>query len=93
MKLWVRLQFKLKILMMFGFTLFHLKKKMYLKKIGLIFQSIFRFEFNSDGLLIKRDVLDEDNYKKIAFSSDKTKVRRDAYGITDQLYDAFTRGQ
>ena len=59
----------------------------------LIFQSIFRFEFNSDGLLIKRDVLDEDNYKKIAFSSDKTKVRRDAYGITDQLYDAFTRGQ
>ena len=73
--------------------LISLKEKNVFEEDRLIFQSIFRFEFNSDGLLIKRDVLDEDNYKKIAFSSDKTKVRRDAYGITDQLYDAFTRGQ
>ena len=73
--------------------LISLKEKNVFEEDRLIFQSIFRFEFNSDGLLIKRDVLDEDNYKKITFSSDKTKVRRDAYGITDQLYDAFTRGQ
>ena len=32
-------------------------------------------------------------FNKIAFSNEKTKVIRDAYGITDQLYDAFTRGQ
>jgi hypothetical protein len=38
-------------------------------------------------------VLTKDNYNNIVFSKDKTKVRRDAYGITDQLYDAFTRGQ
>ena len=73
--------------------LISLKEKNVFEEDRLIFQSIFRFEFDSDGLLIKRDVLNEDDYKKIAFSTDKTKVRRDAYGITDQLYDAFTRGQ
>ena len=32
-------------------------------------------------------------FNKIAFSSDETWVERNAYGITEQLYDAFTRGQ
>ena len=57
------------------------------------FQNIFRFEFDSSGKLKKQDFISKDNFQKIAFSNDKTRVIRDAYGITDQLYDAFTRGQ
>ena len=52
-----------------------------------------QFEFDEKGILLNQTVLTADNFKKIAFSSDKTKVERNAYGITDQLYDAFTRGQ
>ena len=59
----------------------------------LLFQSIYRFEFDDSGILIEQAFLNADNFNKIAFSSDETKVERDAYGITDQLYDAFTRGQ
>ena len=54
---------------------------------------IFRFVFNKNGVLKDVSALTADNFQQIAFSSDKTKVRRDAYSITDQLYDAFTRGQ
>ena len=57
------------------------------------FQNIFRFEFNSSGMLKKQDFVSKENFKQIVFSKDKTRVIRDAYGITDQLYDAFTRGQ
>jgi len=49
--------------------------------------------FNDEEILIKKTLLTADDFNKIAFSTDETKVRRDAYGITDQLYDAFTRGQ
>jgi hypothetical protein len=59
----------------------------------LTYQTILRFTFDSDGVLTNKAVLTKDNYNNIVFSKDKTKVRRDAYGITDQLYDAFTRGQ
>ena len=59
----------------------------------LLFQNIYRFEFDNSGMLIKKSFLTADNFNKIAFSSDKTKVERNAYGITDQLYDAFTKGQ
>ena len=30
---------------------------------------------------------------KRVMAKEETRVIRDAYGITDQLYDAFTRGQ
>ena len=70
-----------------------LKEEKVFEDDALIFQNIIRFEFNKDGVLIDRLVLSEENFKKIAFSKDETTVRRDAYGITDQLYDAFTRGQ
>ena len=73
--------------------LLSLKEKRVFEEDSLLFQNIFRFAFNEDGILINKNTLSEKDFKNIAFSFDKTKVRRDAYGITDQLYDAFTRGQ
>ena len=73
--------------------LLSLKEKKIFDEDILLFQNIFRFEFNESGILVKRSILTADDFNKITFSTDKTKVRRDAYGITDQLYDAFTRGQ
>ena len=70
-----------------------LKEKKVFEEDTLLFQNIFRYEFNDDGILLEQNFLTAENFNKIAFSSDITKVRRDAYGITDQLYDAFTRGQ
>ena len=69
------------------------RKKKVFDEDELLFQSIYRFEFDDNGILIDQTFLTADNFNKIAFSSDETKVERNAYGITDQLYDAFTRGQ
>ena len=57
------------------------------------FQNIYRFEFDMAGVLEKKEVIDSQSFNQIAFSKEKTRVIRDAYGITDQMYDAFTRGQ
>ena len=57
------------------------------------FQNIYRFEFNASSHLEKMDIINSDSFTQIAFSKEETRVIRDAYGITDQLYDAFTRGQ
>ena len=73
--------------------LLSLKEKKVFDEDALLFQSIYRFEFDDSGILIDQTFLSADNFNKIAFSSEKTKVERNAYGITDQLYDAFTRGQ
>ena len=73
--------------------LLSLKEKKVFDEDELLFQSIYRFEFDDNGILIDQTFLSADNFNKIAFSSDETKVERDAYGITDKLYDAFTRGQ
>tara|TARA_Y100000816_G_scaffold292109_1_gene285871 strand:+ start:1417 stop:1851 length:435 start_codon:yes stop_codon:yes gene_type:complete len=73
--------------------LLSLKEKNVFEEDALIFQNIYRFVFDKDEILTEMVILTEDNYNKIAFSTDKTTIRRDAYGITDQLYDAFTRGQ
>ena len=73
--------------------LLSLKEKKVFDEDQLLFQSIYRFEFDDSGILIKQAFLTADNFNKIAFASDETKVERNAYGITDQLYDAFTRGQ
>ena len=73
--------------------LLSLKEKKVFDEDQLLYQSIYRFEFDDSGILIKQAFLNADNFNKIAFSSDETKVDRNAYGITDQLYDAFTRGQ
>ena len=73
--------------------LLSLKERKVFDEDELLFQSIYRFEFDNSGILIEQTFLTADNFNKIAFSSDETKVERNAYGITDQLYDAFTRGQ
>ena len=73
--------------------LLSLKEKKVFDQDELLFQSIYRFEFDNSGILIEQTFLTADNFNKIAFSSDETRVERNAYGITDQLYDAFTRGQ
>ena len=73
--------------------LLSLKEKKVFDEDQLLFQSIYRFEFDDSGILIEQAFLNADNFNKIAFSSDETKVDRNAYGITDQLYDAFVRGQ
>ena len=73
--------------------LLSLKEKKVFDEDQLLYQSIYRFEFDDSGLLIAQTFLTADNFNKIAFSSDETKVERNAYGITDQLYDAFMRGQ
>ena len=73
--------------------LLSLKEKKVFDEDELLFQSIYRFEFDDNGILIDQTILTADNFNKIAFASEETKVDRNAYGITDQLYDAFTRGQ
>ena len=73
--------------------LLSLKEKKVFDEDQLLFQSIYRFEFDDSGILIEQAFLNADDFNKIAFSSDETKVDRNAYGITDQLYDAFMRGQ
>ncbi len=57
------------------------------------FQNIYRFEFDNKGYLVQKSFLDASDSRIINFSTEKTRVIRDAYGITDQLYEAFTRGQ
>ena len=56
------------------------------------FQHILRYEFDSNGNVIKFDTLDQNSFTRIAFSNEKTTITRDAYGISDQIYDAFTKG-
>ena len=73
--------------------LISLKEKNIFENDELLFQNIYRFTFNDNGFLIDKQVLSQENFNYIIFASEKTKVNRDAYGITDQLYDAFTRGQ
>ena len=57
------------------------------------YQSIMRYEFDNNGKLLSKEFLDKDDFTKIAFSKDKTKVFSDNYGLTEQLYETFTRGQ
>ena len=44
-------------------------------------------------LLISKDFLTEDNFAKIEFSNNKTRVITDNYTITDQIYETFMRNQ
>ena len=73
--------------------LLSLKEKKVFDEDQLLYQSIYRFEFDDSGILIDQAFLNADNFNNVTFSSDETKVERNAYGITDQLYDAFMKGQ
>ncbi len=59
----------------------------------VMYQSIMRYEFDNNGKLLSKEFLDKENFTEIAFSKEKTKVVSDNFGIADQLYDSFTRGQ
>ena len=56
------------------------------------FQQILRYQFDNNNNVVKFDILTQNDLNKIAFSDEKTTITRDAYGISDQIYDAFTRG-
>ena len=73
--------------------LLSLKEKKVFDEDALIYQSIYRFEFDDNELLVDQTLLTADNFNKIVFSSEETQVEENAYGFTDQLYDAFTRSQ
>ena len=73
--------------------LISLKEKKIFEEDNLLFQNVYRFVFDDEKKLTEKTILSRKDFNKITFSQDETKVSRNAYGITDQLYDAFTRGQ
>tara|TARA_B100000579_G_C22530847_1_gene710640 strand:- start:85 stop:522 length:438 start_codon:yes stop_codon:yes gene_type:complete len=72
--------------------LLSIKEEKVFERDDINYQQIWRFSFNSSGYLTKTLIYNEDNYNEIAFSKEKTTITRDAYSISDQIYDAFTRG-
>tara|TARA_Y100000748_G_scaffold303824_1_gene310356 strand:+ start:1233 stop:1592 length:360 start_codon:yes stop_codon:yes gene_type:complete len=68
------------------------KEEKVFKKDEINFQQILRYQFDNDGNVKNFDLLNQDNFTEIAFSNERTTITRDAYGISDQIYDAFTRG-
>ena len=70
-----------------------LKEQKIFENDEILFQSVIRFEFNKDGLLVSKKLIDERDFTEIAFSNDKTRIITNNYGITDQIYESFTRGQ
>ena len=73
--------------------LISLKEKNVFENDDIIHQSIFRFEFDDNRILVAKDFLNEDNFTMINFSDNKTRVDANNYDIADQFYDMFTRGQ
>ena len=45
------------------------------------------------SILLSKKFLDKEDFAEITFSSERTKVITDNYGITDQIYESFTRTQ
>ena len=73
--------------------LISMKKQNVFESDNIIFQSIFRFEFDNEGILVSKYFANEQAFTEIAFSNDKTRVVRENYGLTEQIYESFTRGQ
>ncbi len=69
------------------------KEKNVFEKDNITFLNIYRFEFDNNSFLRQTSFIPSNEFNELEFSKDKTRVLRDAYGITDQLYEAFTRGQ
>ena len=42
---------------------------------------------------LNKEFLDKDNFTHVAFSTDKTEMASDSFGLADQIYESFTRGQ
>ncbi|MDC3086203.1 hypothetical protein OA342_02575 [Pelagibacteraceae bacterium] len=73
--------------------LISLKEKNVFEEDDIIYQSIFRFEFDDNRTLIAKDFLNEDNFTIINFSDNKTNINANNYNLADQMYEMFTRGQ
>ena len=73
--------------------LISLKEKNVFEEDDIIYQSIFRFEFDENKILVSKDFLNEDNFEHINFTDNKTRVITNNYGLADQIYETFIRGQ
>ena len=69
-----------------------IKKENVFEDDAVTYQSIMRYEFDNNGKLLTKEFLDKENFTDIAFSTDKTKVISDNFGLVDQFYESFTRG-
>ena len=69
------------------------KRKNVFENDDVMYQSIMRYEFNDSGKLISKELFSKEDFTEITFSQDKTKVFSDNFGLADQLYETFTRGQ
>ena len=72
--------------------LISVKEEKVFEKDKINFQQILRYQFDEGGNVKNFEVFDQRNFTEIAFSNKKTTITREAYGISDQIYDAFTRG-
>tara|TARA_Y100000992_G_scaffold272588_1_gene214276 strand:- start:712 stop:1146 length:435 start_codon:yes stop_codon:yes gene_type:complete len=70
-----------------------IKKENIFEEDNVTYQSIMRYEFDNNGKLLSKEFLDKENFTDIAFSTDKTKIVSDNFGLADQFIEAFTRGQ
>ena len=70
-----------------------IKKENIFENDAVMYQSIMRYEFDNNGKLLSKEFLDKDNFTEIAFSKAKTEGASDNYGLADQIYESFTRGQ
>ena len=69
------------------------KKENIFEDDEIMYQSIMRYEFDNNGKLLSKEFLNKEAFTKIVFSKDRTKVFNDNFGLADQLYESFTRGQ
>ena len=69
------------------------KKENIFEDDDIMYQSIMRYEFDNNGKLLSKEFLNKEAFTKIVFSKDKTKVFNENFGLADQLYESFTRGQ
>ena len=67
------------------------KEKKVFENDDIVFQTITRFEFDNNDILLSKEFLGREDYTEVAFTKDKTKVITDNYGIADQIYESFTR--
>jgi outer membrane protein assembly factor BamE (lipoprotein component of BamABCDE complex) len=70
-----------------------IKKENVFKDDEPMYQYIMRYEFDNNGKLLSKEFFDEKNFTEIAFSKNKTKAFTDNFGLADQIYETFTRGQ
>ena len=70
-----------------------IKRENIFENDDIFYQSIMRYEFDNNGKLLSKEFFNEKDFTEIVFSKDKTKVISDNFGLADQLYESFTRGQ